>query len=389
MLSTRTLKRINERSRTVNRLPLAAIGGGSLALAAMLAVLLGSPMLAIAALLLGALGLLVTYRAQKARSITSLTYGDLDGEIALRFAAVREACKDLASSEKIWRLSDSPEQRTLKAGDISFPPEREPARVELLETPGIRTNVPIWGIDAGDRKIFFFPEGVLIYRGERYQGVSYKSFKVTFSFARFFEEEELPADVEVVGRTWRFTREDGSPDRRYASNPQIPVVLYGLLSLTGPSGLDVRLQVSSKVAAARFARAFGVGRRGRAREEEPRRAAYESEGQERARYFAEETKVESAAREVLGVAEGASMGEITTAYRRLALNYHPDKVANLPREVREFADHKMKEINAAYAELKHQRKSRPTVSGGKPANSEEGENTPPGTYADPRDAGIL
>src|SRR5918912_526404 len=181
MLTRKTLARINERSREINRLPLAVIGLGSLALGGVLFVLASSSLLALAALLVGALGVLGAYRAQKAGSVTSLTYDDLDAELALRFAAVREACKDLASSENIWRLSDSPEEPTLKAGDISFPPEREPAGVGLLETPGIRANVPIWGIDAGDRKIFFVPEGTLVYRGECYEGVPYKSVKVDFS----------------------------------------------------------------------------------------------------------------------------------------------------------------------------------------------------------------
>jgi hypothetical protein len=389
MLNRGTLQRINNRSKRVNRLPFLAIGAGSLALAALLYVLSGSRVLALAALFVGALGLLAAYMAQKARSITSLTYDDLDGDLATRFAAVREACKDLASSEMIWRLSDSPEQRTLKAGDVSFPPEREPARVGLLETPGIRANIPIWGIDAGDRKIFFFPEGVLIYRGERYEGIPHKSFKVSFSPARFFEEEEVPEDAEVVGRTWRYTKEGGNPDRRYTPNPQIPVVLYGLLHISGSSGLDMRLQVSNSAAAARFARAFGARDRARAREEEPSRASSGSNGKQRAHHSAEEAEAESAALETLGVAEGSSLSEVITAYRRLALTYHPDKVANLPPEVREFADYKMKEINAAYAELKRQNTLRPPVFGGEPANSEEEEYTPPGTYADPRDTGIL
>jgi hypothetical protein len=389
MLTRSKLERINNRPREINRLALAVIGLGSLALGGVLFVLVSSLLLTLAALAAGVLGVLGAYWVRQTNSISSLTYDDLDGAVAARFAAVQEACKDLASSERIWRLSASPEQRSLKAGDVSFPSEREPARVGLLETPGIRANIPIWGIDAGDRKIFFFPEGALIYRGERYEGVSYKSIKVDFASSRFFEEEEVPADAEVVDRTWRFTREDGSPDRRYAPNPQIPVILYGVLRITGPSGLDVRLQVSNRVAAERFARAFGATKRKGAHDEQTRRTASEAKGQENAHPSTEETKAESASREVLGVAEGASMVEITAAYRKLALTYHPDKVANFPREVREFADHKMKEINAAYAQLSRQRRLRPTVFDEKPANAKEGENAPPSTYADPRDAGIL
>jgi hypothetical protein len=389
MLTRSTLARINNRPRKINRLPLAVIGAGSLALSGVLFMLASSPLLVLATLAVGVLGILGAYMVQKARSITSLTYDDLDGDLAIRFAAVREACKDLASSEKIWRLTEPPERRTLKAGDVSFPPAREPVRVGLLEPPGIRANIPIWGIDAGERKIFFFPEAVLIYQGERYEGISYKSFKVSFSPARFFEEEAVPEDAEVVDRTWRYTREDGGPDRRYAPNPQIPVVLYGLLRITGPSGLDMSLQVSSSAAAARFARAFGAKERERAREEDRRRAASESERQKSAYRSPEQAKAESAARGTLGVADGASMREITAAYKKLALTYHPDKVVNFPAEVREFADHKMKEINAAYAELKRQSKLRPPVFGGEPANGKEGEYTPPGTYADSQDTSIL
>ena len=60
----------------------------------------------------------------------------------------------------------------------------------------------------------------------------------------------------------------------------------------------------------------------------------------------------SPALEVLGLGAGASPEEIAAAYRRLARTYHPDKVAGETLEVREFAEAKMKQINAAYSELK-------------------------------------
>ena len=56
--------------------------------------------------------------------------------------------------------------------------------------------------------------------------------------------------------------------------------------------------------------------------------------------------------DVLGVSIGASEEEITAAYRRMAQMYHPDKVATLGPELKEFADRRMKEINAAYDALK-------------------------------------
>jgi CspA family cold shock protein len=56
--------------------------------------------------------------------------------------------------------------------------------------------------------------------------------------------------------------------------------------------------------------------------------------------------------EILGVRLGAPLAEVTSAYRRLAILYHPDKVAGLAPEYQEIAERKMKEINAAYEELK-------------------------------------
>ncbi len=55
---------------------------------------------------------------------------------------------------------------------------------------------------------------------------------------------------------------------------------------------------------------------------------------------------------VLGVTPSASDEEIKSAYRRLAGQYHPDKVLHLGKEFRELAEVRFKEIQAAYDALK-------------------------------------
>jgi cold shock CspA family protein len=55
---------------------------------------------------------------------------------------------------------------------------------------------------------------------------------------------------------------------------------------------------------------------------------------------------------VLGLQLGASDDDVSAAYRRMAQMYHPDKVTSLGPELKQLADRKMREINAAYEALK-------------------------------------
>ena len=58
---------------------------------------------------------------------------------------------------------------------------------------------------------------------------------------------------------------------------------------------------------------------------------------------------------ILGVDSDASNEEIRSNFRKLAVQYHPDTVANLGDEFTKVAEEKFKLINEAYAEIRSQR----------------------------------
>ncbi|MBP8081043.1 MAG: DnaJ domain-containing protein [Arenimonas sp.] len=57
----------------------------------------------------------------------------------------------------------------------------------------------------------------------------------------------------------------------------------------------------------------------------------------------------------LGVDPSASDEEIEQAYRRGMSEYHPDRVGNAAKEIRDLAGRRASEINGAYEEIKRQR----------------------------------
>ena len=79
-----------------------------------------------------------------------------------------------------------------------------------------------------------------------------------------------------------------------------------------------------------------------------------SEGtQDRSQRFASDSSADPYA--TLGVREGASQEDIRTAYRQLAAQYHPDKLAHLGEEFQILAEQKFKAIQSAYDALRHRR----------------------------------
>jgi DnaJ like chaperone protein len=54
---------------------------------------------------------------------------------------------------------------------------------------------------------------------------------------------------------------------------------------------------------------------------------------------------------VLGISRTASAEEIKKAYRKLVLQYHPDKVAHLGDEFKALAEERFKQIQQAYQQI--------------------------------------
>jgi hypothetical protein len=68
----------------------------------------------------------------------------------------------------------------------------------------------------------------------------------------------VPSDAKVVGHTWFKANKDGSPDRRFANNYQIPIVAYAFLTLKSEGGLWEEFHFSNPERLVQFLKAFNV-----------------------------------------------------------------------------------------------------------------------------------
>jgi DnaJ domain len=293
----------------------------------------------------------------KARRTTSITYPSTND----RFAAIQRAFENLAEAKRVWHIESKQQNWDWKrqAGANSLV-SRKQARVGPIDPPFISTNLTIWGVNAGNLKVFFFPDAILVYQRRQYQVASYDSLRTAYSASRFVDPSP-PNDAEVIGYTWQYVNKNGGPDRRFSNNRQIPLALYGVIRIALSSGVDLHIQVSNRALATNFVttinaivhpKSAGRGSSTGNKQRGDGRRSSSGKSKDRTRPpRAYEARKQKSAREILGVPPDASRNDIIIAYRKMARMYHPDKVADLGPEFGELAERRMKEINAAYADL--------------------------------------
>ena len=165
----------------------------------------------------------------------------------------------VAKSQYIWdtvghRSTNRVAERTTASRVI----DRKPIKFRLEKCELIETewNVPhLENANGGD--IYFYPVFALYFvTSESFALLEYEEIKLAFDTTRFIEEDAIPTDSKVVGSTWAKTNKDGSPDRRFSGNHEIPIAQYGKLLITSPTGMNEEYMISNAETAEAFAKAW-------------------------------------------------------------------------------------------------------------------------------------
>ena len=118
-------------------------------------------------------------------------------------------------------------------------------------------NLTVPTLAAGNKQLYFFPDRILVYDPGGVGAVPYSEVHATAGQLKFVEDGPIPSDAAVAGRTWRYVNKGGGPDRRFNNNVELPILVYGLLHLGSPSGLNELFHCSRPTAASAIATALG------------------------------------------------------------------------------------------------------------------------------------
>ncbi|GAA0379309.1 hypothetical protein GCM10009530_32400 [Microbispora corallina] len=118
------------------------------------------------------------------------------------------------------------------------------------------TNVAVPTLTSGHRALHFLPDRVLIREGKNFAEVPYQRLELTAEPVRYIESEAVPRDGQIVDSTWQYVNVTGGPDRRYKYNRQLPILLYGRLTIWDDHGLHMIWYVSRAELAEKVAKAL-------------------------------------------------------------------------------------------------------------------------------------
>lgn len=204
----------------------------------------------------GVFGCLFLYADDVKRKTTPLLYRFSDEYSRKKFQEGISCFLALSSTKKAWQLkSKIPIHDWKRNAGSDSALARNTSRIGKQNPKLLKTNIEVWGIDAGNIKIYLFPDHFLVFGNGSYKAVPYKNTEAILRDLEHVEQDLLPDDAMIIGERWKNIRRDGERDLRFKNNRKLPVVRYSLLRFN-LSDTTIQVIISSHEAAKKFGESF-------------------------------------------------------------------------------------------------------------------------------------
>lgn len=188
---------------------------------------------------------------------------EIGDEAQRTYGALVSAFEALSKSEKIWDVTaEADVDRHAERSVASTAVTRTPVKLSFSSHELVRFSGSAMRFEnTNGEDILIYPAVALTPRADgEFALVDLRDLNLRLQQTRFVEAEAVPSDAQVVSQAWYKANRDGSPDRRFKDNYQIPVCLYGDLTFHSVTGLLEGYSVSNGGAAIAFATALEAHR---------------------------------------------------------------------------------------------------------------------------------
>lgn len=184
---------------------------------------------------------------------------DFDSELQEKYNAMLTSFIALSKSQKIWDVTSAHyEDRSITRSSAGTVVSRTEVRFGLRSIPEFKSDVKaLYFQNANGADLYIYPSFIVMYsRSKEFAIIGLDEISLLQHSVRFTETQGVPTDSTTIATTWAKVNKDGSRDKRFTGNYQIPVVRYGEIQLRTDTGLNEEYEFSNYEASEAFAKAF-------------------------------------------------------------------------------------------------------------------------------------
>lgn len=180
---------------------------------------------------------------------------EMDEECRASYLQCQQSFDALTRCASIWDItsgSDVDRVKTRSAAAISI--QRSTTKCLRQGVPGISSpQLPLVFLNRNGADIYVYPGFFVMYESPSRMGIlDMAELEVAYESTRLIETEAIPRDSTKVGEVWEKSNKDGSRDKRYAENRQLPVMEYGEITFRSSSGIYEKYMFSNSRCAEKF-----------------------------------------------------------------------------------------------------------------------------------------
>jgi hypothetical protein len=180
-------------------------------------------------------------------------------EIKLKYDRLVNAFNKLITSQKIWDVTSAHAHDGVRSrSGASTIIKKKEAKVSFKSIPEIKCDFqPFWFNNINGSDLYFYPNFIVMLNSiHDFALIDINELNFNFSSTRFIESGQVPSDSKIIEYTWAKVNKNGTPDKRFKENYQIPIVKYGNIELQTKTGLKEEFEFSNYEYCEEFSRAF-------------------------------------------------------------------------------------------------------------------------------------